>query len=637
MARPSAEKKQKVYKLLPQKQMWAILDNAMTTSGMYQHIMQTPELMHMIQKKETSLREDKKINPDTSHDEFMYLSRLPVARKLIADDNNWMIRVVSDAKRLSPVNIVKEEFLKYGPSALPAHYKYARNFGGVFEWHPESNVTIIMMLRGLGKSHNEVVCRSLTDFVNDPSEKCLIGHSEDDKAEELIKRIRDALFHPNLMVIYPEFFVDDIDYYRARGVEIKKDRINLRTLDFKNLTRVIDPSDYMRGEATWSLFTPRVDVTGQHYNRIKLDDFVTEKNSKTWERASKIIDVFDSLAGLEEYVIDEKTGETKGIPIQITDTQYAIPNMITHALENRNVTAFIMPMTWDPDEHKTIYSYCKEHKYRIDPKIVTDKFIDRKKKDFGSEERFLSQAYMIGIRRNTIIELVKSKSEFMFAFADEDVHESVNKVKFTQEFLNKRAANILSKDPSYSDKKKDMNTAVSKDTTIRAHYYDGKYYVTFGEQVPGAPTQERQLAPILRASKGIDIDAITMDSRAYQFYIVDGIYKELKRVHWKNMKAVWYDFFDKASDSKIELAQEVLGSMFASGLIKVHHSLSELIKEIMREAPGFDYLDTLIQMCSLDTMRLRARSNHKKFLMEDDESNLQVIENSSSIFSVTNY
>ncbi|HPV21717.1 MAG TPA: hypothetical protein PK102_08805, partial [bacterium] len=388
MARPVGETKQKeLIRGLTSKELWVRLETAMRNSGVTKELATNIDLRRMLEEKEDSFNKEFPAVFTRDRDHFMYATRVHIVRHLLFEDNNWVIRWVSNPKRLSPVNVVKEMFLKHGHQALPEYYKHATKFGGVFRWEEDALVTIIMMLRGLGKSHNDVVCRSIHDYIRDPSEKCLIGHSEDDKAEELIKRIRDALFHPNLMIAYPEFFVDNPEIYRARGVEIRKERINMKKLDFEDMYRIIDPTDYMRGEATWNLFTPRVDVTGQHFNRAKLDDFVTEANSATVERSNKIIEVFRSLSGLEEYVYDEK-GETKGMPIQVTDTQYAIPNMITDVLDNRKCKAFIMPMTWDPDEHKTIYHYAKEHIYQID-RMVTPKFIDRKKEEFTTEAKFL--------------------------------------------------------------------------------------------------------------------------------------------------------------------------------------------------------------------------------------------------------
>jgi len=641
MPRPKGDGPSKnLFKDMPHAEWWSRLDTAMKNSGMLLHIARTPELRIMLKEHEDRVNQNEPGLFTRDRNWFMYETRSFVVRHLLKNDNNWMIRWVSNPKRLSPVNIVKEEFLKYGLSALPEYYKHATKFGGVFRWDsPKALVTIIMMLRGLGKSHNEVVCRSITDFVNDPSEKCLIGHSEDEKAEDLLKRIRDALFHPNLMIAFPEFFVDNIEMYRARGVEIKKERINMKVLDFNDMFRVIDPSDYMRGESTWNLFTPRVDVTGQHFNRIKLDDFVTEKNSRTAERADDITNTFYSLSGLEEYTFDEN-GKTVGIPIQITDTQYFVPNMITDVLENRKVKAFIMPMTWDPDEHKTIYSYCKEHIYKIDPMVDND-FIDRKKEDDKTEAKFLSQRYMIGMERSSTVNVVGDPRSFLFAFyGEDDAPENVMRIQYKKEDLINNAANIISKDPSYTDsdaKKKDSEC--SKDTTILSSYLSGIHYIHGALQKLGGRELEEQINPILAlASKGVD--AIIIDSNAYQTWIVDVIYKRLQEREFAG-KNIWYEKYTKPKPSdgvgKADRANEVLGTMFSSGYIKIHWRLGVLIKELIRETKGFDFLDTIIQLCSMNTNRLEGLAYTKQFMRSSSRSNLQNSGESNILFRTTGY
>lgn len=636
MARPVGEAKQKeLIKGLTSKELWVRLETAMRNSGMTKELATNIELRRMLEQKEDSFNKEFPAIFTRDRDHFMYATRVHIVRHLLFEDNNWVIRWVSNPKRLSPVNVVKEMFLKHGHQALPEYYKHATKFGGVFRWDEGANITILMMLRGLGKSHNEVICRSIHDYIRNPHEKCLIGHSVDDKAEELLKRIRDALFHPNLMIAYPEFFVDNPEIYRARGVEIRKERINMKKLDFEDMYRIIDPTDYMRGEATWNLFTPNVDVTGQHFNRVKLDDFVTEKNSATIEAANKITNIFYGLSGLEEYTLDEN-GKTIPMPIQVTDTQYYIPNMITNVLENRKCRAFIMPMTWDPDEHKTIYSYATSHEYRIDP-MVDDDFILRKKEEFVTESKFLSQCYMIGVERNALLKLVDGRESFVFAFGDEQgVPDTVNKIEMTRRDLVTRGCNIISKDPSYQDRGKNMQTDVSKDTTVGATYYDQMFFVTSGIQTPGAPTQSRQIEPILDIDRRLKADVLVIDSASYQFYIAEGIFDYLRKNDWMDRMGMWYEFYKKKNDSKLELANEVLGSMFSSGLIKVHWTMFDMIKEIMRESPGFDYLDALIQVCSLDKKRLSGIALTKQYMSRENKILPQQSGN-SIIFRTTGY
>jgi len=642
MPRPVKNNVLKPYKDVPFDQLWHTLDSAMFKSGMYKHIATNDHCRKLLAKAEQKVSESVKGISKTDPI-FLYRSRVSVARFLMKDNNNWVIRVISDPKRLSKVNIVKEEFLKYGPSALPEYYKGAENYGAVFKWDKAADTTIIMMMRGLGKTHNEVICRSIFDFIIDPSEKCLIGHSEDKKAEDNLKRLRDSLFHPNLAVMFPEFFVDDVELYRIRGTVIRKNRINMRVLDFKDMARIIDPSDYMRGESTWNLFTPRVDVTGQHYNRVKLDDFVTEANSGSESRAESITTVFNSLEDLEEYVFDKKTGETKGIPIQITDTQYYIPNMITEAIEKRLTKTFIMPMTWDPDEHKTIYSFCKEHKHRIDP-MVTDDFIDKKKRN-TTKNMFLAQRYMIGIEREAIIDLANDVRSFSFGYSDEWSPDGTAKMNFTYESLHENNPISISKDSSYSKKQKKHDDGKSNDVCVRCVHKDNVYFFTGEFSELGNLSLEGQKKSVILLSKDYYPDFLIADSQGTQIFVSNQIFTSLQEDEFLDQDYIEYIPYTKTKESetvgKAATIQSVLSAMFQSGAIRVHWKLSKMIKQILRENKGFDFLDAMVQIMAIPKGTIESAAYFKQLRNEtkvkEKDINLQNKNKSRTIFKTTGY
>ncbi len=649
MARPSktsGQKRKKLFHDFSGKELWTRLESGMKRSGMLKQIMLNPELKQMLEQYETQVNADSPSLYNKDKAQFMYESRVPVVRHLLKEDNNWMIRWVSNPDRLAHVNIVKEEFLKYGPSALPAHYKHAEKFGGIFRWTENARKTIILMLRGLGKSHNDVIVRAIHNFVRNPAEKSLIGHSADDKAEDNLKRIRDALFHPNLQIAFPEFFVDDVDLYRARGVEIRKERINMRVLDFDDMYRIIDPSDYMRGEWTWNLFTPRVDVTGQHYDRITLDDFATEDNTRTKERADKIAEVFRALTFLEEYKIDEKTGNMVGgkLPFMIVNTQKFIPNFITDILDNDDdVSAFVMPMTWDPDEHKTIYSYCKEHKYRIDP-MITDEFIDAKKTDCRTEEKFKYECYMIGADREMTIKLSNDQREFTFCYKDERGPNDIERINMDYDELHRNYPIIISKDPSYSSKNKSIGDGQSNDVVLRCVFRDGVYYFTGSYSETGNLSLEGQKRGIITLTQQDYPDFVTIDSHGTQIFVTEQIFGSLKDMEYKDLTYINYIPYTKMKESstpgKAQTIQAVLSAMFQAGAVRVHWKLGNVIAQIMRDNIGFDFLDAMVQVMSISVDELRGAEFMKKLRIDSmrrKKSNLQKNVKRRTIFKTTGY
>ena len=149
MGRPteiSSSRKKKLFHDFSGKELWTRLRHGMRFSGMMNEIMLNPNLKRELERYETEINEDDPTLAQRNKDQFMYETRVPIVRKLLEEDNNWMVRWVSNPKRLAKVNIVKEEFLKYGPSALPDYYKYAENFGAVFRWTENPRKIIIMMI-----------------------------------------------------------------------------------------------------------------------------------------------------------------------------------------------------------------------------------------------------------------------------------------------------------------------------------------------------------------------------------------------------------------------------------------------------------------------------------------------------------
>ncbi len=642
MGRPAGEQRnKKVFKEIPYKQWWAMLDKAMRDTKMYSYILANKDLSDKLEQVEQKVLDDYPGIIAKNKDLFMYRSRVMIAREILLADNNALVKWTSkDQRRFWNINIVKENFFKYGPDSLPTHYKHATKFGGVFKWSPTANINVVCLLRGTGKSHTDVVVRSIHDFIRNPDYKALIGHSEESKAAELIKRISDALFHPNLMVAFPEFFVDDIDMYRARGTEIKKDSVNMRVLDFKDLFRVMDPTDYMRGEKTFNLFTPNIDPTGQHVNLIKIDDWVTQKTSASAEKQLNLIETFNSFSGLEEYTYDAE-GNSIPIKIQVTDTAWWGPSLIKYIIDNKDCNAFICPMTWDENEHADPF----DHKYQIDPR-VNRVFIERKKDEM--KEWFWSQCYMIERQRDESIKLSENKFDFMFAYADEhSVSDSIKKIKFEKDELHETSAIILSKDPAYSRKNKKENDGTSRDATARVLFRDGVFYVTGAKSDLGADNVEGQVQPFIELSDIHKPDFVIMDSRATQVFVSNTVFDYLRTNVFVEDYDIQYVLYTKAKDSetqkKAQVIQSVLSVLFASASIMVHWSLISVVNQILRVNPGFDFLDAIVQAISINRATLdnisyvKEMDRSSRLRRHNDKNNLQKRNKNNIIYKTTGY
>lgn len=625
----------KLIKDYSSQQLWNILEANMIRSGMYKHIMDSPELMREIEEEEQSIYEEDRKLYDNDYAKFMFWSRQPIVKRLIKGSVLWTGRWVSDAKRISPYNEVKENFFKYGYGALPAYYHHATKHGAIFKWSETAEIEVSMALRGVGKTHFDHCIRQVNDIVNYSSFKWLLGHGIVDKEVQNVSRIKQMLCNEALAIVFPELFTDNLEMYRARGAVLNAKNINIIPIDLDTMGSIYDPNN-VRGESTINIFSPEVDVTGGHWNGCKLDDWVNQKNSESASEQKKLIEIFNALDALEEYTI-MPDGKPFGFPIVYTDTAWWRPSLTDYILDNKDCKAFVMPMTWDPDEHKPKYY----HMYRIDP-MVTEDFI--RKKESKLKEWFLSQCYMIGRYRDTTVKLSENRYEFTFGYKDEaDVPSGVKIIEYSKETLHSVSAIILSKDPSYSKSRKEMDDKQSKDVTIRMLYKNGVFYITGSVKELGNDTIESQAKSFKDLSVEYDPDFIIIDSRAIQTFVANVLFSYLND-HYGSQD-IEYVHYGKAKESsnqnKAFVIQSVLSVLFKSGTILVHHSLYDVISQILRVDEGFDVLDTIVQGVSVDRFKLDAVAENKEMMFESrismSENKLQVYGKRDIIFKTTNY
>ena len=116
----------------------------------------------------------------------------------------------------------------------------------------------------------------------------------------------------------------------------------------------------------------------------------------------------------------------------------------------------------------------------------------------------------------------------------------------------------------------------------------------------GANTLKGQKDPFILLSE-IYSDFCIMDSQAAQTFVSNSVFADLEQNEFKDYP-VQYIYYTKKKESQVpgkaSIIQEVLEAMFSMGTIKVHWSLTDVVRQILREHPGFDFLDGLQMMRS---------------------------------------
>lgn len=621
----------KIIKDYSSEEIYAIISKAMTRTGMDKHILRS--------RRDDLVRLEEEINSeypglyDTDKYKWLFWTRQPLIRDILENDTVWMSRWVSDESRVCYVSEVCENFLRFGHDALPGNYKYAEQYGAIFRFDEGADTELICYTRGTGKTHTHLSAHNTRLAAKYPKFKWLLGAGVEHKAKDNLSRIQQFMMSPELAAVFPDIFADDAEFYKARGTKMLRSRINIVKIDVKNLGIMYDGTN-IRGEWTYNLFTPEMDVVGGHWNGTTLDDFVTQDNSGSEERQKKIISIFNSLGGLEEYFWNED-GTMFGFPKRLLGTQWWTPNLYTYILDNKSCRAFIIPCAWDPEPNK----YWYDRTIRLDDRIVSDAFIKRKLDEY--KEWAPSQLDMMPRPRDGELSLGFTEDDVTFKWLDEiGAPENVSAAPLSLDLMKTKAAAFISKDMAYSiDPRRQKDEGSSKDTVIAGFYYNSIYYIAVCTQTAGVLSMSEQVRPIIAADNIVDTDVIVLDAQGLQEFAADQIITRLQKIldgrfiSYRKHKGV------KQSDGKGKAmrAATVLGSLFSAGLIKIHWRLRAVLDELARNTSGFDIIDALVQICSISSRYMQSIVDNKEFMRESQEEVNNKDSRNNTVFRTTDY
>ena len=552
------------------KERWQRLNLAIAESGIGEHVKNSPILSHRLREIEDAFNENFPIAEKRTSESFLFFTRASIIREIIRDDLIQLGKWISNPRFIHEAHEMADRFLKYGPEALTDKYRRIDGYrGGKLIWDEDARIEIVMMTRGSGKTYLFTAVKAVQQVLKDPFSSWLVSsHKVEPQALEILDLIRQLMFNPNLALVYPELFSEDMSIYTARGSTITKKRINVikfspdEDFDVRSLRKA--PSFLPTGL--------NVELTSTHVNGVFLDDIVVAKTSETDKVVEKTIKYFDSLAGYKEH------GSKHPFMIFLTDTMWWKPSLLDHLIENRKVKAFIAPAVWKDRANKTV---------RLIP-AFTDKYIGDLTEEFGQWAE--SQVYMEGRDRDVDFSL------------NINFNTERNVVRMSErEFdrLYSKTLHIQVCDPAFSKKNKKEGDDKSRFTILHAlmdedvtYLYD--VYQTFGEEVLDIIDANAN-----RAFEH-DTDLFVQDGHGTQLGLVASTVRVIEKT--LNRRILSFSHNNNAftgSSDKILLANETLSSLFISKNIVIIDTprytdgAKAIVKQLKREDPGFDIVDCI--------------------------------------------
>lgn len=564
--------------------------------------------------------------------ELNFYSMLKTARDVCEEDFNWFMRVISDPTRTYPFHEVEEQFILYGPSALPQSYRCAEQYGAIFQWHADPTVVLSLYPRGFGKS-TRGTGRGLHNFIKNPHHKALILHGDKDKVNTLLRGIALMMGSPGASVLWPEFFNMSPEFYKEVGTKILKEKIDIK----------IDPAytgdgdrslfgtgDGIRRESTFTTGSPQIDRTGLHFDIGFFDDLVGDLNSRTRKMQDELCVYFDSLFGLEEYRPDEKDHHMTLLGV---GTRWRGPGLYQHIIDDHRSTVFQLPLSWD-DVPSVTYSY---HRHRV-ADFVTDDFIDRKKAELRT--LFDSQMYMIEMPLDGDMHL-DVPTDIVFCCQDDtDAPESVPRIGVTMQYLIDTGCTVVAKDPSYSEEGKDARQiakGVSQDTTLGAAVTNGVGYIIREFQQKGG-NENTLYEPFANMIKDLRADYWCFDRVGPQRILADIFESRInKEIDWTSIQLRLPR--DVSRMGKADRAVLVLNELLKMRTIRIHWRCVKTLNELRRVTQGTDFIDCLVQIFafSIETYSLVSEQKQAAYRLEKQKKPDTISTGRRVIFPITGY
>lgn len=528
-------------------------------------------------------------NPMLDEESVKYISYRETIAEVLKYDLYWLIRWITperESHRVQEVHKVICDFMSIGEKALPPEYKWGCKFAfrpvyldhiNNMGKHVKVDVTpmLIQISRGLGKSVMFNVMKAIQRYIQDPFSKGYLVHGDVDRAADNLTQVRRFIMSPYLTTVYPQMFATEESTYLTRGGRITSKKLNIATILDLDEFKV---GNDVRREATWSIGSPKTSSTGQHYDYEHDDDLVTDETSKSPSATEQI---------RKYYLNNFPLANTAGIyPRLLVGTEWWENSLYDILKKKEEVSYFYLPAYWSDPKGKVYFS---------SPIYDNEKKLNAMKKQYA--EWYEPHILLIPKKFDTELKLV-TDYDFVFKYSDERGREEVNEIDFTKNELRNKGFVVTSKDPSYSKLNKTWTSDCSKDTTITGVVLDEKLYIIQESQLLGGDPTEIYV-PLKYHVEENKSDMIIIDAQGTQIHVAQTMFDRINEDFSWEPYCRPHKRSEATSKSKADRAMLTLAELFNTEKIMVHHSCKRLIDEIMRTTTGYDFLDTLIQICNV--------------------------------------
>lgn len=424
--------------------------------------------------------------------------------------------------------------------------------------------TLCMIPRGLLKTTIFQAHRALWYYLRDAVHKnqspiIFLLHSVIDKANETLSLIKD---------------VADLEHIKfAFGDKLQ------RTVDRVNRLSFNDISNVMRKEDHFITGSVGMDFGGEHGTYYFVDDAVLETNTDTEEKSSAIKKWFHRLTWLNDHSGDFR--------IEMVGTHYWDDSLyvdLSMQEECVDIVTWIEGASSRDEDGNIVLNF---------PEVYDQKSLDKLKRTSPAYQ-YMSQVEMIQQKRVKLIDIIDG-IDYIFNYDEE----------FTLDFLLKNGVIVTSKDPSYSTVNKKEGDGKSRDTTITGVIYHDCFYVIDEHQLFGGDT-ETIAEPLIKQVRQYQSDIFICDAQGTQKNYAIEFYRMLKN-DTRIKSAVKFIPYTKPKQNntigKASRASVVLSEWFRMGKIKVNSSCYRMIDELERRTKGYDFLDCLLMVTSIDFVK----------------------------------
>lgn len=454
----------------------------------------------------------------------------------------WFLRWMTpqeERDRIERVHFVICDFLERGLAAIPDEWRAVGEFYDRRRFIERTgcadllgvpyliDVTpqIILMPRGLGKSHGFTILDAARQPGISPSSKWFIGAGTLPLAQQLMSPIKRVLETPFLSLIMPDVYCSTKQEYLSRGGRWTTNLVDIVQMDTEF---------NFRQENTFTAVSLGSATTGSHPNGGFYDDLDNEESTKTAAAADKTERFWRNQSALANR------------PAQFfqraTDTfWYEDGTMQRCKMES---TYFRMPSDWWHEGERKVLSH-----FYIPYELLQEQ--KKKWKEFGDAHACIAPVPRDGSR----LEVGFRKDKHVKVISPQELEQ-----------LKAECVVVSVGDPAYTDKNKRVGDAKSRATIVHFVRAEGGWTGVFDVWQTGGLDIDRWRERAVHEATEKKSDIWIQDCQGTQFGHFENAARAIREATENRCKTVMHR---KPLGNKMAVANEILKDLFAGGEIMV--------------------------------------------------------------------